>query len=44
MDESLLTGGTVPTRRGYFTSGWLQNLIRESGGVMNVTTRTVIAG
>jgi hypothetical protein len=31
-------------RRGHFTSSWLQQHIRERGGVMNVTIRTCIVG
>jgi hypothetical protein len=31
-------------RRGRFTSRWLQQYIRDHGGVMNVTNRTVIVG
>lgn len=31
-------------RKAHITSGWLRNHIRERGGVLNITTRLVIAG
>ena len=31
-------------RKGWFTSRWLQQYIRDRGGVMSITTRTVIVG
>jgi len=31
-------------KTGRFSSRWLQQYIRDRGGVMNVTTRTVIVG
>lgn len=31
-------------KKGRFTSGWLQGYIRDHGGVMSVTIRTVIVG
>jgi len=32
------------TKRGRFSSRWLQQYIHDHGGVMTVTTRTVIVG